>query len=217
MPQSNFANQVHVAGTQSSPISFLTRHRIGIWRIIVLGLVAVLCVTQPLWQSYWVSSAMDFAAIVLISLATVGRLWCALYVSGRKGSSLVKEGPYSMCRHPLYFCNFLGVVGLGASSGSLVIMMALAIAFSVLYPGVIRSEERWMGTKFLDYADYASRTPAFFPRPSLYQSPASWEVDVSAYLRNCADSIWFPLLTIVVKAIELAHVIGLLPIWYLLP
>jgi protein-S-isoprenylcysteine O-methyltransferase Ste14 len=210
-------SQSYQAPPQSSTAPFLTRYRIGMWRVIVLTLLVILCVTQPRSQSFWVTGAMGFAAIVLITLAMAGRLWCALYVSGRKGSSVVKDGPYSMCRHPLYFCNFLGIVGLGAASGSLAIVASLALVFAALYPGVMRTEEQWLTANLGDYADYASRTPAFFPRLALYRSPPSWLVDVRAYLRNCADSVWFPLFTIVIEAIEMAHSLGLLPVLFLLP
>ena len=206
----------HLAPAKSSA-PFLTRYRIGAWRVIVLTLLAALFVAQPRWQATWLSSALVFAAIALVSFATVGRLWCALYVSGRKGSRLVKDGPYSMCRHPLYFCNFLGFVGLGAFTGSLAVMVTLAVAFAMLYPGVMRSEERLMAARFPDYADYARTTPAFIPRPSLYQTPTVWRVDIPAYLRNVADSIWFPLSMIVITAIKRAHLHGLLPNLFLLP
>jgi protein-S-isoprenylcysteine O-methyltransferase Ste14 len=196
---------------------FLSSRRINTWRAIVFAVLAALLVGKSRWGTTWSSDALILAAIVLVSCATVGRLWCALYISGRKGSSLVKEGPYSMCRHPLYVCNFMGIVGLGAFTGSFAITAVLALAFGLLYPDVIRSEERLMATRFPDYADYARTTPAFIPRPALYQTPAAWSVDVPSYLRNVADSIGFPLLTIVIMAIELAHLNRLLPNLFPLP
>lgn len=82
--------------------------------------------------------------MVGVSLATVGRLWCALYISGRKNNTLVTSGPYSLCRHPLYVCNFLGIVGLGAMTESLMVTAVLASAFALMYPAVIRTEDRFL-------------------------------------------------------------------------
>ncbi|MET0543111.1 MAG: isoprenylcysteine carboxylmethyltransferase family protein [Variovorax sp.] len=196
---------------------FLTRHRIGVWRAIVLLLFVALLSGRTPWQTSWVGATMTAVGIVLVSCATVGRLWCALYVSGRKGTSLVQDGPYSMCRHPLYVCNFMGITGLGAMSGSLLVSVALVLAFAMLYPGVMRSEERFLRGQLPGYADYQRRTPAFVPRPALYRTEATWTVDVRAFVRNVADSIWFPLLTIAVTAIDRAHAAGVLPELFVLP
>lgn len=195
----------------------LVRHRIGVWRCLLFGILAALVTGSPASASPWLTSAITLVAIACVTFALVGRLWCAVYVSGRKGTSLVTAGPYSMCRHPLYVCNFVGIVGLGAFTGSFLVLGLLASAFALLYPAVIKAEEQLMLDRFPEYAEYARTTPAFFPRLDLYRTPAEWTVDVRAFLRNVADSIWFPLSTMVIVGIRHAHTMDLLPELLILP
>jgi hypothetical protein len=145
-----------------------------------------------------------------VSLATVGRLWCALYISGRKNNTLVTSGPYSLCRHPLYVCNLLGIIGLGAMTESLAVTAVLALAFALMYPAVIRTEDRFLASAFPEFAEYARRTPAFFPRLSLYRGESTWTVHVSSFQRNIADSVWFLGLSVVVESFDLFHDAGVL-------
>ncbi|MEJ8858954.1 isoprenylcysteine carboxylmethyltransferase family protein [Variovorax robiniae] len=201
--------QTTLAGPAPAP--FLVRRRIAIWRVVLGGILMVLLLTESAAPPPWLMNAMVLVAIAFVSLALVGRLWCALYISGRKGTVLVKDGPYSMSRHPLYVCNFIGMVGLGALTGSLLVLTVLVAAFAILYPAVIRAEEQGMQERFPEYAVYARSTPAFFPQVALYRTPAEWTVNVRAYLRNARDSIWFPLMTAVIEGIRHAHSIDVLP------
>jgi protein-S-isoprenylcysteine O-methyltransferase Ste14 len=53
---------------------------------------------------YGVMEAVAF----MFYLAGLGfRFWATLYLGGRKGSSVIAEGPYSVCRNPLYLGSFL--------------------------------------------------------------------------------------------------------------
>jgi protein-S-isoprenylcysteine O-methyltransferase Ste14 len=85
--------------------------------------------------------AIFTVGLILVSIASVGRLWCMLYISGYKTKKLIVEGPYSLCRNPLYFFSFLGVAGLGLTTESLLYTTVLIVPFFVLYPWVIRHEE----------------------------------------------------------------------------
>lgn len=198
------------AGPSRALDDFLTRHRIGVWRVVVAFVLASLLFGHSRWDGTWVSPLMLTLGMVGVSLATVGRLWCALYISGRKNNTLVTSGPYSLCRHPLYVCNFLGIVGLGAMTESLMVTAVLASAFALMYPAVIRTEDRFLSSAFPEFAEYARRTPAFFPRLSLYRGESTWTVHVSSFQRNIADSVWFLGLSVVVESVDLFHDAGVL-------
>ena len=43
----------------------------------------------------------EIVSYLLVAVATVGRLWCGIYVFGRKSKVLCMDGPYSICRNPL--------------------------------------------------------------------------------------------------------------------
>jgi protein-S-isoprenylcysteine O-methyltransferase Ste14 len=190
--------------------AYLTRHRIGLWRAVVLLVFASLVFGHSKWDDTWVSPLLLTVGMLGVTLATVGRLWCALYISGRKNNELVTSGPYSICRHPLYVCNLLGILGLGAMTESITVMGVLAVAFAIMYPAVIRREDNFLASSFPQYAEYARRTPAFFPRPALYSAEKTWTVHVASFQRNIADSVWFLGLSIVVESFDLLHDVGIL-------
>lgn len=197
---------------------FIARHRIGIWRLVALACVALLSTGRLQWRESWVSAALVAAGIVGIGLASMGRLWCALYISGHKSQRLIVQGPYSVCRHPLYVCNLLGFLGLGALAESLLLTGGLALVFALLYPAVMRSEEALLRQRFGAAFDaYARSTPAFLPRWSLYRSDTQVLVQVPAFLRNWLDSVWFLFAAIGVEALDRAQEHGLLTGWFALP
>jgi protein-S-isoprenylcysteine O-methyltransferase Ste14 len=65
-------------------------------------------------------AAMFLLGCLMVGLATIVRVWCALYIAGYKDDVLVTEGPYSICSNPLYFFNFLEGTGVGFCSESLI-------------------------------------------------------------------------------------------------
>ena len=61
----------------------------------------------------YVSGILFLVGCLCVGAAMVGRMWCAQYIAGYKNDVLVREGPYSVCRNPLYFFSFLGGIGVG--------------------------------------------------------------------------------------------------------
>lgn len=81
----------------------------------------------------------------------------------RPGSTLVRQGVYRWCRHPLYLSVLLASVGwalLFQSAASLG-LAALLIPF---FQAKARHEEVWLRAAFPDYDDYARRVGRFVPR-----------------------------------------------------
>lgn len=206
---------MHLIPNDPSP-SFVARNRIAIWRLVLLGLALLAATGTPAWSGHTLAVILRLAGIVLVSAAALGRMWCALYISGRKSSELVTEGPYSICRHPLYLFNLLGFMGLALLSESLLATGATLLAFVILYPGVVASEERLLRQRFAQFEAYRRSTPALLPSFRLYRSPAHWTVEVNAFLRNLRDSIWFPLMAVAVELIDVAHASSWVRGWFML-
>ena len=114
--------------------------------------------------------AHEILSLLLVIVGAMGRVWAGLYLGGRKDAALMREGPYSLCRHPLYFFSALGVLGIAIQSHRLLIVPAVALFFLLVYPQTMRAEERKLAQKFGEaFLRYRESTPAFFPRFSLYR------------------------------------------------
>ena len=185
--------------------------------------VAVL-VLLTLGSNYWdhanhvlVEESLFILGILLAVLGFLGRVWCLAYITGRKKRALVTTGPYSLCRHPLYFCSLVGAVGLGLCTETLTAPLLIAAAFAVYYPSVIRREERFLDDNFPGYAAYKRRVPLFFPRWSAFVDESALQLNPRAFRHELiAAGAVVPLIG-VIELIEALHQAAWLPSYFLIP
>ncbi|MDR1472788.1 MAG: isoprenylcysteine carboxylmethyltransferase family protein [Synergistaceae bacterium] len=86
-------------------------------------------------------------------------------MAGRKTESLITEGPYSVCRNPLYFFSLLGGTGVGLCTESVTLVFAIPMMFALIYMMTILDEERALREAHGNaYEDYVSAVPRFIPR-----------------------------------------------------
>ncbi|MDR1658443.1 MAG: isoprenylcysteine carboxylmethyltransferase family protein [Deltaproteobacteria bacterium] len=138
-----------------------------------------------------VTGIMFIVGCILVGFATAGRLWCAQYIAGYKDDVLVVEGPYSVCRNPLYFFSFLGGLGAGLCTESLVLSLTIVLVFAVIYPITIRSEEGKLSRIFgRAYDDYL-KVPRFFPKLSIFSEPKEYVVNTKVFRREIFDAMFF--------------------------
>jgi protein-S-isoprenylcysteine O-methyltransferase Ste14 len=178
----------------------------------VLGIVAVLLLpwVATVWpESGWVHQGLEWLGLLLILLAILGRCACMLYLGGRKGSSLVMEGPYSVSRNPLYVFSILAVLGIGLQSGSLVVGLVLASIIFTVFRWLVSEEERFLRQGLgQPYADYCQRVPRFWPRLSAWHSPRHATVDLQGIWRTLRDALPYLLAIPLFEAIEFAQASG---------
>ena len=87
--------------------------------------------------------------------------------------ALNTTGMYSICRNPLYLGNYLVFLGITLLGQSWELVVMNTFLFAAMHVPIILTEERYLLGEFGErYRDYASVTPCFFPRPSLWKSPA---------------------------------------------
>lgn len=182
--------------------------------LAILTVAAALIVVAPREKGdsdyhVWI----EFGGFVAI-LAAIGlRLWCTLYIGGRKSDELVTTGPYSVCRNPLYLGSMLGAVGVGMQTGMASFALLCGLICWAIFAVVVRREEAFLHGRFGPaYGRYCARTPRFWPRFDRYDEGAGAGVFTTRSLkRTLRDGAVFLLALPLTEAIENLHEAGLLP------
>lgn len=176
-----------------APPLFSAQRRIFWSRIIVaLTLAYVAFVPPPAFLGAWARALLEITGLALLVTAAFGRVWCLVFVAGRKNAELVTDGPYSMVRNPLYVFSFIGVVGFGLAVENPLLAGALALVFGLYYAGVVRREERCLARAFGEaFAAYAARTPRWIPDFRAYREPERLLVHPAQIRAGILDATWF--------------------------
>lgn len=173
---------------------FVERHRIALSRLLVAAVIGLIAVSGSHWDEHSpvMGDGLMAFGLVLIGLATVGRLWCNLYIVGYKNQTLLTTGPYSISRNPLYFFSALGGIGVGLATKTMFFGVLIASIFALTYRGVIRTEERRLAHLHGErWAAYELSVPRFFPRFGRLVEPAGYLVHPRLFRRHLLDALWF--------------------------
>lgn len=196
----------------------IKKKRVLFTRVFAAMLGILLLFSASRWEVVKLYGTIIFAVgAVMIGIATVGRLWCNLYICGRKSSELITTGPYSMCRNPLYFFSLIGAVGVGLTTETISIAVLLLIVFSMYYPFVIRSEEKRLSEIHgSQYRQYRENTPAFIPSLRRFHEPDEYVVKAALFRKSLFDAMWFVWLIGIMEIIEALHESHILPVFIML-
>jgi protein-S-isoprenylcysteine O-methyltransferase Ste14 len=157
--------------------------------------------------------AAEITGYALITLAILGRVWCAIYIAGHKNMELIQDGPYSICRNPSYIFSFVGLVGVLIWAHNLVLLIVAPIYWGYYY-FVIRCEENRLSRLFSSaFSGYCSRVHRFLPDPRKYWSREVIEVNTYLVLRAIIRSSFFMWVLLVLVILEHLKTIegGLIP------
>ena len=186
--------------------------------MFALAFFLLVLTTTSRQEGSLVEPLLFMAGLALVGAATVGRLWCSLYISGQKNNELITVGPYSVTRNPLYFFSFLGFAGVGLATETITLALAFCAFFAIVYPVIISGEERFLRERFgAAFAAYCARTPRFVPRLSLYVEPATWSVDTRRFRQTMTDVVWFVWLVAIIEMVEALHEHGVVAARMALP
>lgn len=161
---------------------------------------------------------VEAVGTALIFAAIVGRVWCTLYIGGRKAQEIVEAGPYSITRNPLYVFSAIGAAGVGCQTGSMVVGLAFGIFTALAFLIVIRREEIHLAEHFgAAYADYRARVPRFWPNFALFRDDQTVTVQPRRIYSTLLDGLVFVIAIPFFETIEHVQNSGLLPIVLHLP
>ncbi len=198
-----------------SDLQMLQRKRKQALRAVGVLCIVAICVTE----SYWRSAQPDVFALLravgfLLILACIfGRTWSTLYIGGLKKKELVKLGPYSIVRNPLYVFTILGTSGIGLLTGSLVLSLAIGAATTLIFWRVVLAEEEFLAGVFgADFSRYTASVPRLRPRFSSWQDADELRVKPGLVLQTFLDASLFLLAVPLIWLKTQAQAAGWLPV-----
>jgi protein-S-isoprenylcysteine O-methyltransferase Ste14 len=187
--------------------------------IVVLAVVVTLvAVSERPSTATLAGETLELAGFACIVVATLGRLWTSIFIAGFKDDTLVRSGPYSVLRHPLYVLSWIAMLGIGLVTRSLVITFALAAIFAFVYWTAARGEDAALLEAHGEaFERYRATTPACVPRVSAYDVPESLDVRPRILWKAFLDAgsvLGYYALLQLSDALQRA---GLTPMWITLP
>jgi protein-S-isoprenylcysteine O-methyltransferase Ste14 len=175
--------------------------------------MALLFVRSAMASEDWLHEHIEAFGIGAILVAILGRTWCTLYIGGRKSAEIVRGGPYSVTRNPLYVFSSIGAAGIGAMTGSVTVAIVLAVLCYTAFHAVILVEEAYLEENFGDpYRQYMREVPRFFPKPSLFKESDMLSVRPQLLYRTFVDGLLFLAAYPFFEFIEYLQDMGALPV-----
>lgn len=167
-------------------------------RIAVLRLFFVLAIPLILFtRSAWMGDKLLFEVleqlgVLMVITAVLGRFWAILYIGAVKNKTVMQDGPYSICRHPLYLFSTIGVIGFGLMLGSFVLTLILGGGAFLILSRTAAREEGFLRTEFGQaYADYAAQVPRIWPKLSQFRTEPTVTSSLTAVRTNLFDALVF--------------------------
>jgi protein-S-isoprenylcysteine O-methyltransferase Ste14 len=192
--------------------------RLRLTALLLGGLLAIVAVSQRTAATGLAGQLLQLAGLACVACAALGRIWCSVFIAGRKDTQLVRGGPYAALRHPLYALSMLAMLGLGLASRSVAITAGLLLVFAVTFVAAARAEDRWLRAAHGDEFDrYAHDVRAFVPRPARYSVPDSLEVRPRVLWKAFLDAGSLLGLWALLMLADALQVAGRTPTWLTLP
>jgi protein-S-isoprenylcysteine O-methyltransferase Ste14 len=195
------------SGISNSAASSRTARRINkrlfIPKLLFWPLIAFAVVSQSAYGegTFW-GTTLEVVSFLILLAGAMGRVWVSAYISGRKNSELVTDGPYSMTRNPLYFFSFVAYVGAGLAFEKMSVAFAFGFTFFLTHWMTILAEEGKLRRIYgATYDNYAERVPRFLPRIKTLQFPKFVTFRATTFNRAILDC------TLIMLVFVLAHVI----------
>jgi protein-S-isoprenylcysteine O-methyltransferase Ste14 len=204
---------VHPEKIRPLEAPFNQKVRIAALRIAFAAMLPLLILTQSRWTATpGVAMLLETLGIIGIFTAVLGRFWAILYIGGRKNTTVMQEGPYSICRHPLYLFSTVGAAGFGLMLGSLVLAGILGgVTFFILSLTAAREEVFLRRALGAEYEVYASGVPRMLPALNKFHTPELVTFDTATLTRNAADALVFVALIPLAEILQWVRALELLP------
>lgn len=166
----------------------------------------------------YLQDLFNIIGIFLLFVGILGRLYATLYIGGMKnsgsdGNSFISDGIYSVCRNPLYFFSFVGLLGILFLKGQLILVILGAALFLLVYRFTILGEEKFLSDKFGDsYKKFLKNTPRFFPNFSRFKYSERLEIRPFFLHKEVKRAFVWLFVALFIYVISILQNLGFLPI-----
>lgn len=203
--------------TPSVTYSTFQKLRITILRATFLALLPLVIFGWPVWsRGGWAYELAEVLGTLLLIAGVLGRFWSILYIGGRKNQMVMRDGPYSMCRHPLYFFSVVATFGFGVMQGSLVMAILIPLVVYVILSITAATEERWLRATYgKAYDHYAAEVPRILPNLRLFKTQDDVTFNVGQLRRNLMDALVFLSLIPLTELLRELKEYGAIPVFNL--
>jgi protein-S-isoprenylcysteine O-methyltransferase Ste14 len=197
------------ASVRSKPVN--QAKRVNILRLAFLCTLPLALFTRSSWDEAMFET-LEIIGIACVIGAVLGRFWSILYIGGHKNQTIMRDGPYSICRHPLYLFSTIGVLGFGFMLGSIVVTAILGALTLAILAITAQKEEAFLRHQFGPaYDAYAADVPMLLPRLSGFQAAPTVLVSVPHLRQNLMDALVFLCFIPLAEVLEHVKQAGLVP------
>jgi len=180
-------------------------------RACAIGGFLYVTVTQTDYLPHWALEVSELIGFLFLGVASFGRIWCLVFIAGRKRDVLVVSGPYSVVRNPLYLFSFIGAIGLGLATQAPALAGLLAVAFASYYHFVVKREETSLLTKFGgEYRAYLASVPRWIPSLRRFAEPEEMTIKPAKVRKGIFGATWFLWVFLLWEVVENLHEKGYL-------
>ncbi len=193
--------------------------RVLLLRLFAIPFILLAVFVRPSWPTESQTGfSVEFVGYIFLLAGLAIRIWSILYVGGRKSHQLVTDGPYSICRNPLYIGTFILAVGTGLCFENIPMLAAILLVFVPVHLVVVRLEEKHLETLFpTEYALYKQKVPRFRPSLRNFKQKKEVVVSVRAIRRIMVDTIAVLMIPQIEDFLEVLQANSVIPVLWHFP
>ena len=176
-------------------IKNIARKRMAILRISIILIISFIIIDNN-FSAFSLNIDMNtsflfsYIGFSLVVLGGFGRIWASLYLEGFKTRKLIKEGPYSMVRNPLYFFSLMLFLGMCFAIKSIAVSFALLVVFVLFHiPTILNEEKVLLSTHDESYKAYYESTPRLLPNIFKYKKTESTDM-IQVRIKSIIKRLW---------------------------
>jgi len=194
------------------------KYRVRFLRLAMAPVVLIPLVTDTtILQHPLLDLTVESVGYVLLMVGVGLRLWSTLYIGARKSRELIRQGPYSICRNPLYLGTCAIITGVALLFSNPIMLLAILILFVPATLLTITMEERHLEELFgEEYRCYRRQAPRLWPSFRHYVGLDKLEVSTRVIARAAIETSGVLLVPLAEDVIQVLHSHNWLPaLWTL--